>query len=199
MKVAPMKYRIFITAVIAILIAATNANATTYIGDITSAPAKQVQQMIVDFKAGDLKKAQAYIVEPSDKKKKEIADKYNKQVIDKLSNGELSYKVIDSKISGNWAVVAVGVDRNLSNNGEVVKSGWLRNEVLYKNGDQWVIIPQAIRYKDPKVDSWKNDDFEKAMDWWRYEIRKTISEYNPQKQKALAQAKANAEKQKAKK
>lgn len=182
------------TLIGSIILLIGTANANTYIGDVTSCPAKQVQQMIVDFKAGDLEKAQKYIVEPSDDKKKSIVDKYNAKISTKLSNGEFSYKVIDSKVSGKWAVVAVGVDRNLDNNGETVKSGWLRNEVLYKDGDQWVIIPQAIRYKDPKVDGWKNDDFEKAMDWWRYEIRKTISQYNPQKQKALAKLKKQQEK-----
>ncbi len=187
-----MKY--IATLIGSIFLIISSANATTYIGDVTSCPAKQVKQMIVDFTAGDLEKAQKYIVEPSDDKKKSIVDKYNAKISTKLSNGEFSYKVIDSKISGKWAVVAVGVDRNLDNSGETIKSGWLRNEILYKDGDQWVIIPQAIRYKDPKVDGWKNDDFEKAMDWWRYEIRKTISEFNPQKQKALAQLKKQQEK-----
>ncbi|THB71680.1 MAG: hypothetical protein D6B28_06990 [Gammaproteobacteria bacterium] len=186
------------TIVCSLFIFAGAANATSYIGDITSGPAKQVQQMIDDFKTGDIEKAQKYIVEPSDEKKKKIVYKMRDQVSNKIASGDFQYSVIDSKVSGNWAVVAVGVDHNLKSEGEVVKSGWLRNEILYKNGDQWMVIPQAIRYRDPKVDGWKNADFEKVMDWWKFEIRKTISQYNPQKEKAMAQLKKQQEKQKAK-
>lgn len=182
-----MKYRIIITAIVSIFILASNANATMLTGDISNAAAKQVEQMIADFKAQDLEKASKYIVEPSNDTKKKSVENYNSGIIQKISKGEFNYSVIDSKVSGKWAVVAVKVERNLDNNGEPVKSGWLRNETLYKDGDQWMIIPQAIRNHDPKVESWKNNDYKIVMDWWSYEARKTISQRHVQNAKARLQ------------
>ena len=190
----------FITTLfVSIILLISTANATSYIGDVTSCPAKQVQQMIDDFKAGDIEKAQKYIVKPSDEKKRKKVNEMNRKLSDRFVSGRMKYKVIDSKVSGNWAVVAVGVTNNLDNNGEQIKSGWLRNETLYKNGDQWMIIHQAIRSRDPKVDGWKNEDHKVVMDWWNYEIRKKISQHHPQRAKAMEQLRKQQAKQKTKK
>ncbi|THB67590.1 MAG: hypothetical protein D6B27_04250 [Gammaproteobacteria bacterium] len=172
--------------------------APPFIGDITSAPAKKVLQMVEEFKAGKSDMVKKYIVMPENKNKQRIVEEDIRKLSKEFAEGNLQYKLIDSRINGRWAMVAIGVDRDLKKENEMVRSSWLRNEVLYKDGDTWLIIPQAARYRDPRVEGWKNENFNKIMDWWRYEIRAKINNNFPQKQRALEQAQKSAKKHQAK-
>lgn len=172
--------------------------APPFIGDITSAPAKKVLQMVEEFKAGKSDMVKKYIVMPENKNKQRIVEEDIRKLSKEFAEGNLQYKLIDSRINGRWAMVAIGVDRDLKKENEMVRSSWLRNEVLYKDGDTWLIVPQAARYRDPRVEGWKNENFNKIMDWWRYEIRAKINNNFPQKQRALEQAQKSTKKHQAK-
>lgn len=137
-----------------------------------NAPEKLILEYIKLCEEGKNIEARKDMIKPSDEKMNKGYYRELDKVCKMMSDKEVVYSIVGSKIQKDWAVVGVKVVRELENEGNKMKSGWLRDEFLYFDGEKWSIVPLAIRNLDPEILKKHNENYKDLRKWWSEDFRK---------------------------
>ncbi|MFC2172679.1 hypothetical protein ACFLU6_08615 [Acidobacteriota bacterium] len=150
---------IYVLAVIAMFGACTGEKSSRLPG---VAPKVALAEFYRIVKAGEIEKAEALVLEPSEDWCKTDLKRNIEMAAQMMGSGNLVMETLDDKVRGNWAVVITRLE--MVKNEETYRR--LRDEFMYNRDGQWLAVPEGVR-SDPAIKPLLDDDFHKLFEWYR--------------------------------